>query len=194
VAGQIAVRAYVTEARVDKLTPHVRALVAPCSSSSQPRRKVPWRAAHQGTQARERIGAGRESPRRFVPEGEVARAGSSARRKVVAHQEVEALAKERLVPVAVSQFNPAESQRRRIGACDGECVRADIGRNHVPAWTLAGERERDGAAAVPRSATQPSAAARRARARSPAVRFRARDQHRRVTLRRSDQKSREPVR
>src|ERR1700693_4539131 len=78
-------------------------------------RRVPWRAAHQGTQARERIGAGRESPRRFVPEGG-SREGRIVLRHVrwVAHQEVEALAKERLVPVAVSQFNPAESQRRRV--------------------------------------------------------------------------------
>jgi len=78
VAGQIAVRAYVTEAGDDKLTPHVRALGG-AMLEQQPalRRKVPWRTAHQGTQARERIQAGRESARRFVPEGGTRQAGSS---------------------------------------------------------------------------------------------------------------------
>ena len=136
-AGQIAVRAYVTEARVDKLTPHLRALGgAVLEQHPAPGRKLPGCAAHQGTQALERIGAGRESPPRFVPER-----GSSEDRIVlrdvrrVAHQQVEALACLRtLVHGAPRHLAPEGWLLLEHGATQGADVRrelVDAGFRHV---------------------------------------------------------------
>src|SRR2546423_8393790 len=87
--------------------------------------RSPWRAAHQGTQALERVHARRERPWRFVPEG-----GSLEGRIVLcdvrrgAHQQIEALAPQRLGPVAPPPPNPAQPQPPPLCPCDGQRVPA----------------------------------------------------------------------
>ena len=76
-SGEIAVRAYVTEAGEDKLTPHLRALLrAMLEQQPAPGAQVRRRAPRQRTQALQRVRPRRQRQLRLVLQG--SSAGSSA--------------------------------------------------------------------------------------------------------------------
>src|SRR6201984_654839 len=100
VTGKITVRAYRTEARGDKLAPHLRRLVrAVLEQQPAARGEMPGRRARDDTQAAERIRAGREGEARLVRE-HAARQERIVRGDVgrVAQEQIAALIRERLEP------------------------------------------------------------------------------------------------
>src|ERR1700756_536668 len=105
VAGEIAVRAYVTEAGEDKRLPRLRALRSAVLEQQPARaRQVHGCAADDRAKAREPIRTRGERGPRLVREAR-RRHGRIVRGDVgrVADNEIEALARERLVPVPLAE-------------------------------------------------------------------------------------------
>src|SRR6202034_599178 len=147
-------RAYRTQAREDKLAAHgVRLIRAVLEQQPAAGVQVRGRAAREHPQALERIRAGRERELRLVSQrgiGESRIIRGHVRR--VADDEVEALPVQGLVPAAGAQLEALEPERGRVRARDGV-------RSLASASAIAPQP-------VPRSATAPSAAARKLSARS----------------------------
>src|SRR5205823_2486057 len=98
----------------------------------------------------------------------------------VADDEIEALARERLIPVARAELDPGKRERCGVGARHGERLLRHIGRDQPPAGALAREREREGARTGAEIRDAPLGRRMQCQgALHQELRLRSRDQHRR---------------
>src|SRR5215469_5912883 len=150
-AGEIAVRAYITEPREDKLAAHRRPLSgAVLEQQRAAALEVLRRSAGDLAQAAERVrtrcqGETRLLSERWIRERRII--GGDVWR--IAHDEIEPHPGERREPASLEEFDPRESELHGVAPRDLECFRGYIGGGHPPAWSLArdGERHSPGAGA-----------------------------------------------